>query len=54
MVLKRERCRYVNGPHLVALVRAGTKFENGVLIERPDQAEIKSPRDQPGDAARNS
>jgi transposase-like protein len=36
-----ERWRYVNGPHLVALVRAGAKFEKGVLIERPDGAEIK-------------
>src|SRR5579875_3997345 len=36
-----ERWRYVNGPHLVALVRAGAKFEKGVLIERPDEAEIK-------------
>jgi putative transposase len=36
-----ERWRYVNGPHLVALVRAGAKFENGVLIERPDEAETK-------------
>ena len=32
-----ERWRYVNGPHLVALVRAGAKFEKGVLIERPDE-----------------
>jgi hypothetical protein len=23
--------------HLVALVRAGSKFENGVLVERPDE-----------------
>jgi transposase-like protein len=36
-----ERWRYVNGPHLVALVRAGAKFEKGVMIERPDEAEIK-------------
>jgi putative transposase len=36
-----ERWRYVNGPHLVALVRGGAKFEKGVLIERPDEAEIK-------------
>ena len=36
-----ERWRYVNGPHLVALVRAGAKFEKGVLIERPDEAETK-------------
>jgi transposase-like protein len=36
-----ERWRYVNGPHLVALVRAGAKFEKGVLVERPDEAETK-------------
>jgi putative transposase len=36
-----ERWRHVNGPHLVALVRAGAKFEKGVLAERPDEAEIK-------------
>jgi hypothetical protein len=24
----------VNAPHLVALVRAGVKFEKGVMIER--------------------
>jgi putative transposase len=36
-----ERWRYVNGPHLVALVRAGAKFEKGVLIDRPDEAETK-------------
>jgi putative transposase len=28
--------RAVNAPHLVALVRAGAKFENGKLIERPE------------------
>jgi putative transposase len=37
----QERWRYVSGPHLVALVRAGAKFEKGVLIERPDEAEMK-------------
>jgi hypothetical protein len=36
-----ERWRYVNGPHLAALVRAGATFEKGVLIERPDEAETK-------------
>jgi putative transposase len=36
-----DRWRYVNGPHLVALVRAGAKFEKGVLVERPDEAETK-------------
>src|SRR4249920_3413959 len=29
--------RAVNGPHLVALVRAGARFEKGKLIERPHQ-----------------
>jgi putative transposase len=27
---------YVGAPHLVAVVRAGARFENGKLIERPD------------------
>lgn len=31
----QQRWRAVNGPHLVALVRAGAKFDKGVLIERP-------------------
>jgi hypothetical protein len=26
----------VNATHLVALVRAGARFENGKLVERPD------------------
>jgi putative transposase len=29
-----QRCRAVNGPHLVALVRAGARFEKGKLVER--------------------
>jgi putative transposase len=29
------RWRAVNGPHLVALVRAGARFKRGVLVERP-------------------
>jgi transposase-like protein len=32
----QARWRAVNAPHLVALVRAGARFENGKLIERPD------------------
>jgi putative transposase len=36
-----DRWRYVNSPHLVALVRAGATFEKGALIERPDEAEMK-------------
>jgi hypothetical protein len=27
------------GPHLVALVRAGARFDKGVMVERPDQAQ---------------
>jgi transposase-like protein len=33
----QQRWRAVNGPHLVALVRAGAIFDKGVLIERPNQ-----------------
>jgi len=32
------RWRAVNGPHLVALVRAGARFEKGQLVERPKEA----------------
>ena len=35
----QTRWRAVNAPHLVALVRAGAVFKNGVLIERPDESE---------------
>jgi len=35
------RWRAVNGPHLVALVRAGARFQAGRLIERPDQTPDK-------------
>src|SRR5207302_4090619 len=36
----QARWRAVNAPHLVALVRAGARFERGQLVERhtPDQA----------------
>jgi hypothetical protein len=30
----QDRWRALNGPHLVALVRAGARFENGLLVER--------------------
>jgi putative transposase len=33
----QDRWRAVNGPHLVALVRAGAHFDKGVMIERPDE-----------------
>jgi transposase-like protein len=35
----QTRWRAVNGPHLVALVRAGAVFRNGVLVERHDDTE---------------
>lgn len=31
----QQRWRAVNAPHLVALVRAGARFERGQLVERP-------------------
>jgi transposase-like protein len=34
----QHRWRAVNAPHLVALVRAGARFENGKLVERPDES----------------
>jgi transposase-like protein len=33
----QHRWRAVNAPQLVALVRAGARFERGKLVERPDQ-----------------
>jgi putative transposase len=35
----QDRWRAVNGPHLVALVRAGARFEKGVIVEREQQAQ---------------
>jgi len=35
----QDRWRAVNGPHLVALVRAGAVFHNGVLVERDNESE---------------
>jgi putative transposase len=34
----QDRWRAVNAPHLVALVRAGARFEAGRLVERPEAA----------------
>ena len=31
----QDRWRAVNGPHLVALVRTGARFDRGKLVERP-------------------
>ena len=36
----QDRWRAVNGPHLVALVRAGAKFEKGVLVENPTEDQV--------------
>lgn len=32
----QRRCRAVNAPHLVALVRAAASFEKGMLVESPE------------------
>jgi hypothetical protein len=40
----QSRWRAVNAPHLVALVRAGAKFENGKLVERPGEPVADEPR----------
>jgi len=34
----QHRWRAVNAPHLVALVRAGARFDKGKLVERPDES----------------
>jgi hypothetical protein len=34
----QARWRSVNGAHLVPPVRAGARFEQGLLVERQDQA----------------
>ena len=34
----QARWRAVNAPHRVALVRAGARFANGYLVERPDES----------------
>jgi transposase-like protein len=33
----QNRWRAINAPHLVALVRAGAKFEKGVMVERSEE-----------------
>jgi hypothetical protein len=33
------RWRAVNRPHLVALVRAGARFDKEVMVERPDEVQ---------------
>jgi len=39
-----RRWRAVNAPHLVALVRAGARFDKGVHVERPDDHESRCDR----------
>ncbi len=34
----QDRWRAITGAHLVALVRAGARFENGILVERTEVA----------------
>jgi hypothetical protein len=33
----QQRWRAGNAPHLLALVRAGARFEKGKLVQRPDE-----------------
>lgn len=40
-----QRWRALNGPDLVALVRASARFDKGVMVEREQQIR-KPPRDQ--------
>jgi transposase-like protein len=37
----QDRWRAVNAPHLVALVRAGAKFDKGVMIERATEQDME-------------
>ena len=37
IIAAQDRWRAVNGPHLVALVRAGATFKKGVLVENPNK-----------------
>jgi len=45
----QERWRAVNAPHLVALVRAGARFEAGKLVERDPALEAVSKPDRARD-----
>jgi len=42
----QARWRTVNAPHLVALVRAGARFEAGKLTERPDTEPVNTPAEE--------
>ena len=50
----QDRWRAVNGPHLVALVRAGARFDKGVMVERPDEVAGGRRVITPGPAIHNS
>jgi putative transposase len=43
----QDRWRAVNGPHLVALVRAGATFHKGQLVERPTDITKKTRKSTP-------
>src|SRR6266540_2116035 len=45
------RWRAVNGPHLVALVRAGARFQGGKLIERPNEPPDKEANEKVNEVA---
>ena len=45
----QDRWHAVNGPHLVALVRAGAVFHKGKLLERPTKV---TPTEPAGSAAK--
>ena len=47
----QDRWRAVNAPHLVALVRAGATFCDGLLVERPDDTAAAEPAVGEGAAA---
>jgi hypothetical protein len=46
----QARWRAVNAPHRVALVRAGTVFVNGKLVERPEEQAPSDSRQSPAAA----
>jgi transposase-like protein len=47
----QARWRAVNAPHLVALVRAGARFHNGKLLERPDATDTAQAANTAAEAA---
>jgi hypothetical protein len=46
-----DRWRAVNAPHLVALVRAGARFERGLLVERDLVTDITPYASEPSQIA---